>query len=65
VVKSTPQAENAGHILAVDDDSKIRDLLGRFLGKHGYRVIAVAHGGDITLSNRDAGGLRVELRLPR
>jgi len=25
------------HILVVDDDREIRDLLGRFLGKHGYR----------------------------
>lgn len=30
--------DNAPHILVVDDDQKIRALLGRFLGGHGFRV---------------------------
>jgi len=33
-----------GHILVVDDDQEIRDLLARFLGKHGYRVTTVHDG---------------------
>jgi two-component system, OmpR family, phosphate regulon response regulator OmpR len=30
--------DNAPHILVVDDDSRIRDLLARYLHDHGYRV---------------------------
>ncbi|MFM9844698.1 MAG: response regulator [Dongiaceae bacterium] len=30
--------ETAPHLLIVDDDREIRDLLSRFLAKHGYRV---------------------------
>lgn len=33
--------EQAPHILVVDDDREIRDLLARFLEKHGLRVTAV------------------------
>ncbi|VAW17362.1 Two-component transcriptional response regulator, LuxR family [hydrothermal vent metagenome] len=36
--------EKPGHVLVVDDDREIRDLLGRFLKKHGYRVTAVGDG---------------------
>jgi two-component system OmpR family response regulator len=32
------------HILIVDDDSEIRDLVARFLDKHGYRVSLAADG---------------------
>jgi two-component system OmpR family response regulator len=32
------------HILVVDDDTEIRDLLKRFLSKNGFRVSAVADG---------------------
>ena len=32
------------HILVVDDDREIRDLLGRFLRRHGYRVETAADG---------------------
>jgi len=36
---------NAGpHILVVDDDREIRDLLARFLRKHGFRVETAADG---------------------
>jgi two-component system, OmpR family, phosphate regulon response regulator OmpR len=31
-------ADNAPHILVVDDDQKIRGLLGRFLSSNGFRV---------------------------
>lgn len=39
--------EYAGHVLVVDDDHEIRDLLGRFLGKHGYRVTTVEDGKEM------------------
>jgi two-component system OmpR family response regulator len=32
------------HILVVDDDAEIRDLLREYLQKHGYRVTVVADG---------------------
>lgn len=32
------------HILVVDDHNEIRDLLGRYLGQHGYRVSLAADG---------------------
>lgn len=31
-------ADNAPHVLVVDDDQKIRELLARFLGEQGFRV---------------------------
>ncbi len=37
----------AGHILVVDDDREIRDLLARFLAKQGYRVSAVRDGKEM------------------
>jgi len=35
---------NGPHILVVDDDREIRDLLSRFLRKHGYRVDTAGDG---------------------
>ena len=37
-----PLPDNAPHILVVDDDQKIRDLLGRFLLSSGFRVTQAA-----------------------
>jgi two-component system phosphate regulon response regulator OmpR len=31
-------ADDAAHVLVVDDDRRLRDLLSRFLTEHGYRV---------------------------
>ena len=36
--------DNSPHILIVDDDREIRDLLGRFLEKHGCRVTTASDG---------------------
>lgn len=38
---STPD-DDAPHILVVDDDRRLRQLLSRFLGENGYRVTAAA-----------------------
>jgi two-component system, OmpR family, response regulator len=35
------------HILAVDDDPTMRELVADYLGKHGFRVSAVADGRDM------------------
>ena len=34
--------DNAAHLLVVDDDSRLRSLLTRFLGTNGFRVTAAA-----------------------
>ena len=35
------------HLLVVDDDREIRDLLARFLRKHGYRIETAADGREM------------------
>lgn len=40
--RTEPIADDAPHILVVDDDHKIRDLLARFLMENGFRVTAAA-----------------------
>ena len=39
-------ADTAPHILIVDDDARIADLLKRYLGDQGYRVTAVKSAAD-------------------
>ncbi len=41
-----PVSDEAPHILVVDDDRRLRDLLSRFLADNGYRVTAAANAGD-------------------
>jgi two-component system OmpR family response regulator len=36
--------EKVDHILIVDDDEEIRDLLGQYLEKHGFKVSRAANG---------------------
>lgn len=45
--------ETDRHILVVDDDREIRDLLGRYLTKQGYRVTTAADGRDMRDAMRD------------
>jgi two-component system OmpR family response regulator len=44
---STAGMGETSHILIVDDDREIRDLLGRFLTKHGYRVTTARDGREM------------------
>lgn len=46
--------ESTPHILVVDDDFEIRDLLSRFLKKHGYRADTAAGGVEMRAA-LDAG----------
>lgn len=39
--------ERTAHILIVDDDREIRDLLSRFLGRHGLRTSTAANGREM------------------
>jgi two-component system, OmpR family, phosphate regulon response regulator OmpR len=38
--------DDAAHLLLVDDDSRLRDLLSRFLQREGYRVTTAKDAGD-------------------
>ncbi len=63
---STSNTETAGHILVVDDDREIRDLLGRFLTKHGYRVTTAQDGKEMrrALADWNIDLLVLDLMLP-
>ncbi len=39
-------SENSAHILVVDDDQRLRELLGRFLGESGFVVMAASDAAD-------------------
>ena len=43
----TPRPEDAAHILVVDDDPRIRQMLTRYFEQEGYRVSAVADGASM------------------
>ena len=53
-------ADNAPHILVVDDDQKIRALLGRFLTSNGFRVTEAA---DAAAARSFMRGLAFDLVL--
>jgi two-component system phosphate regulon response regulator OmpR len=46
VRRPTQPADDAPHLLLVDDDRRIRDLLSRFLCGEGYRVTTALSAGD-------------------
>jgi two-component system phosphate regulon response regulator OmpR len=55
-----PLPDDAPHILIVDDDQKIRDLLARFLGDQGFRITTAADSATARASMR---GLAFDLVL--
>ncbi len=63
---SASGAENRAHLLVVDDDHEIRDLLGRFLTKHGYRVTTAQDGKEMrrALSDWNIDLVILDLMLP-
>ena len=44
--KPLPLADDAPHLLVVDDDLRIRDLLSRYLVDHGYRVTTASSAAE-------------------
>ncbi|WP_455205882.1 response regulator [Kaarinaea lacus] len=54
------------HILVVDDDTEIRELLSEFLSKHGYRVSSAADGQQmqVLLQQHDIDLVVLDLMLP-
>lgn len=52
--------DNAAHILVIDDDSRIRDLLARYLQDNGYRVTAAI---DAATARATMAGLSFDLLI--
>jgi two-component system phosphate regulon response regulator OmpR len=52
--------DNAPHILVVDDDSRIRDLLARYLNDHGFRVTTAVDAASARAAMR---GLSFDLLI--
>jgi two-component system, OmpR family, phosphate regulon response regulator OmpR len=52
--------DNAPHVLVVDDDQKIRDLLGRYLSENGFRVTTAS---DAQAARADMRGLEFDVIL--
>ena len=50
--RPTP-ADDAPHVLVVDDDRRIRDLLSRFLTEHGYRVTTASDAAEARAPHRE------------
>ena len=59
-IASQPLPDNAPHVLVVDDDQKIRDLLGRYLTEHGFRVTTAADAASARAGMR---GLEFDIVL--
>jgi two-component system phosphate regulon response regulator OmpR len=53
-------ADDAPHILIVDDDRRIRELLSRYLGDHGFRVSGAA---DAQQARRKLDSLQFDLLI--
>jgi CheY-like chemotaxis protein len=41
-----PAPAGASAVLVIDDDAAVRDLMARFLGKEGFRIVTAASGED-------------------
>jgi DNA-binding response OmpR family regulator len=56
----------AGHVLAVDDDPSVRELISRYLGDFDYRVSAVSSGREmqLVLAQSAVDLVLLDLRLP-
>ncbi|MDF1774676.1 MAG: response regulator [Rhizobiaceae bacterium] len=53
-------SDNAAHLLVVDDDTRIRDLLNRYLTEQGFRVTSAA---DASEARRKLKGLEFDLLI--
>lgn len=56
----SPIEDDAPHLLVIDDDSRLRALLARYLGDHGFRVTRAA---DAAEARRHLGSLSFDLLL--
>jgi len=58
--KEASVRDDAPHLLVVDDDSRIRTLLARYLGDQGFRVTSAADAAD---ARRRLGSLAFDLLI--
>lgn len=58
--RAEPLPDDAPHVLVVDDDQKIRDLLGRYLYSQGFRVTTA---GDAETARAKMRGLDYDIVL--
>ena len=58
--KAAPLADNAPHILIVDDDKRIRDLLAQYLASNGFRVTTAS---DAETARATMRGLTFDLMI--
>ncbi len=58
--------DSASHILVVDDDDRLRDLLRRYLGEYGFRVSTASSAAEAraALSGLDFDLLVLDLMMP-
>jgi two-component system, OmpR family, phosphate regulon response regulator OmpR len=59
-VKAEPLADSAPHILIVDDDKRIRDLLAQYLSAHNFRVTTAS---DAATARATMRGLTFDLLI--
>jgi two-component system, OmpR family, phosphate regulon response regulator OmpR len=61
-----PLADEAPHILVVDDDRRLRELLSRFLADHGFRVTSAASAADAEarLNSFTFDGMVLDVMMP-
>jgi two-component system phosphate regulon response regulator OmpR len=64
--RAEPLADDAPHVLVVDDDQKIRDLLARFLFEQGFRVTTApdAEGAKASLRGLAFDVILLDVMLP-
>ncbi|WP_181706743.1 response regulator [Chthonobacter rhizosphaerae] len=62
----TVPSDDAAHVLVVDDDSRIRQLLAKFLGTNGFRVTGAADATEARqkLSSFDFDLLVLDVMMP-
>ncbi len=58
--RAQPLPDDAPHVLIVDDDFKIRDLLARYLYSQGFRVTTA---GDAAMAQASLRGLDFDIVL--
>ena len=58
--RTDPLPDNAPHVLLVDDDQRIRELLARFLSENGFRVTPAADAASARAAMR---GLSFDLLI--
>ncbi len=64
--QALPIADDAAHLLVIDDDTRIRTLLSEYLTENGYRITVAANAADARriLQGMDFDLLIVDVMMP-